>query len=245
MNPKRIVIATPTDGDPKTAVVTHGYHQAVRQLERAGAVIIPSEVCFSDDLARARSRCVWYCLQNPAWDWLLFWDDDVVPQDTSIIPRMIEVAEADDHWMIAAPYPRKRIPAQFPYKPLDEHLNSGDMVVKNDCIEVEFIACGFMLIRRKCLDHMCAYYEEQEWFTDVHDVKNIHETVALFRQVMTPETALMGRRFRELYSEDYSFCYRWRRMGGKIQMYVGPGSPLGHVGGHMFVGERNEIGRVR
>ncbi len=249
MNPARVIIATPTDGAPPTAMVTHAYHCAVRQLERGGAVVIPAEICFSDDLARARSRCVWYALTKPDWNWLLFWDDDVAPKDPSLVPRMIARAQADGHDILAAPYPRKRIPAQFPYKPMPEALATGNIQVHNDCVEVEMIAIGFCLISRSCLERMTAHYAH-EWFTDVHDETNVHETVALFKQVHTDETTIPDgkggtMRFRELYSEDYSFMHRWRAMGGKVQMYVGAATPLAHVGGHAYTGGRDELGRVR
>lgn len=239
-DPTRLVIATPTDGAPPFASVTWGYHNAVRQLERAGANIIPSEVCFSDDLARARSRCVWWALQRP-FDWLLFWDDDVVPKDTKIVPDMIAAAENGGHDWLGAPYPRKRIPAAFPYKPLQSQTE-----VVDECAEVELLAIGFTLISQRCLALMVDHYREEDWFTDGHDAANPHETVGIFKQVTTDTiTRPDGTRFRELYSEDYSACYRWRAMGGQIQMYVGPGSPVAHVGMHSFEGLPSELGNTR
>ncbi len=249
MNASRILIATPLDGNQHTAYVSAGYHHAVRQLERAGAVTIPSTLCFQDDLARARSRCVWYALQRGGFDYLLFWDDDVVPSDMTIVPRMIARAEADGHEVIGAPYPRKRILATFPYKPLAAQLEAGRIAVKNDCIEVEFMGIGFCLISASCLEKMVAHYAD-EWWLDSHDGADLHETIALFKQVHTDEILIPdGKggtlRHRDLLSEDYSFMHRWRAMGGKVHMYVGEGAPLGHVGGHVFTGGRDELGRVR
>lgn len=241
-DPTRLIIATPTDGAPPFATVTWGYHNAVRQLERAGANIIPSEVCFADDLARARSRCVWWALQRD-FDWLLFWDDDVVPKDTGIIPDMIDAAVRGRHSWLGAPYPRKRIPAAFPYKPLP---GATRMPVVDGCVEVELLAIGFTLISRECLALMVGHYREADWFTDGHDADNPHETVGIFKQVTTATvTRPDGSRFRELYSEDYSACSRWRAMAGRIQMYVGPGSPVAHVGMHSFEGMPSELGNAR
>ncbi len=239
MNPTRLIIATPTDGAPPFATVTWGYHNAVRQLERAGANVIPSQVSFADDLARARSRCVWHALQKD-FDWLLFWDDDVVPANTQIVPDMIEAAKLGGHHWLGAPYPRKRIPASFPYKPLGSRTE-----VIRDCAEVELLAIGFTLISRECLASMVAFYAEEEWFTDGHDAGNVHETVGIFKQVTTPTRTMPdGRRFRELLSEDYSACYRWRAMGGRVQMYVGPGSPVAHVGMHSFEAGADQLGNA-
>lgn len=245
MTTPRILIATPVDGSPETAVVTHGYHHAVRQLERSGAVVMPSTLSFSDDLARARSRAVWWALQADSWDYVLFWDDDVCPADTQIVPRMIARAEEDGYDVIGAPYPRKRIPAQFPYRPLPASLGQGSLDVVRDCVEVEALAFGFMLTSRKCLKSMVEYYKD-DWFTDNHDQYRPHNTVAIFRQVMTDTSVLPdGTLTRDLLSEDYSFCHRWRAMGGKVMMYVGEGAPLRHIGGYAYHGERQDLGRVR
>lgn len=235
MNPNELIICTPVDGSPSSAVVSHRWHVAVRQLERAGAQIQPAEVCFADDLSRGRSACVHYAMKQPAWKWLLFWDDDTVPEDTMIVPRMLELAEKDGHDIIAAPYPRKRIPASFPYKPLTQR-----QAVVNECVEVEFIAIGFCLIRRTCLETMIDAYSD-EWFSDTR--MGTHEKiVALFKQVHTAED---DRGVRELHGEDYSFMIRAREAGFKIQMYVGPGAPLLHVGGHAYSGTAAELGNVR
>lgn len=244
----RILIATPVDGNPATATVSHGYHQKVRELIQSGAITVPSNLTFADDLARARSRCVWYALQIPEWEWVLWWDDDVVPHDITIVNRMIECAEWHGVNVIGAPYPRKRIPAQFPYRPLDKDIASGSMPFENGAVPVEWLAFGFMLTSRHCLECMVEHYKE-EWFTDGHDSNNPHETVALFRQVMTKtEMVTMPdgtrRRHRELLSEDYSFCHRWRQMNGTILMYVGEGSPLAHVGRHSFTGTFADLGRI-
>lgn len=246
MTPSRLIICTPVDGAPQSATVSHGYHVAVRQLERSGAVLLPAELCFADDLSRARSRCVRVALQRPDWDWLLHWDDDVVPKDTQIVPRMVSIAEENGYHVLGAPYPRKRIPAAFPYKPLQTVLTGdGHQRVENNCIEVSLLAFGFVLTSRACLEKMVQAYAH-EWFSDSHDPKHLHETVALFRQVMTEETSLPdGKRYRELYGEDYSFCHRWRGIGGKVHMFVGEGSPLMHVGGHVFTGAHSELGNVR
>lgn len=246
MNPARILIATPLDGTPDTAHVSHQYHRSVAQLERAGAVVIPSQLMFADDLARGRSRCVWHALQRAQeWDWILWWDEDVVVRDTHIVPRMIARAEQDGHMVIGAPYPRKRIEAMFPYKPLESEFETGRISVKNDCMMVDYLAFGFMLTHRECLSAMVEHYAN-EWFFDSRVDGPSHETVALFRQVMTEEKMLPdGRRHRDLLGEDYSFCWRWRQMGGRVAMYVGEGAPLGHVGGHIFTGKHEELGRFR
>jgi hypothetical protein len=246
---KKILIATPTDGNPMTAVVSFAYHAAVSALRAAHAdylEVVPGTLMFNDDLARARSRAVWYALEperDGTWDYLLWIDDDVA-FDHDIVPRMIESAVAGGFDVLAAPYPRKRIPTSFPYRPLTSSFEAGGFRTFHSCAEVEAVAFGFVLTSRHCLTSMVKRYAS-EWFTDMHQTEHPREIVALFKQVHTdPVLGPDGKARRDLFSEDYSFCHRWRAMGGSIHMYMGPGTPLGHVGGHMYRGGMNEIGSV-
>lgn len=266
MNLHELIVATPTDGDPKTAVVSCRYHEAMLQVVARGGRALPGKICFSDDLARARSRCVSVALQQPGWKWLLFWDDDVAPADTDIIHRMEAVAKENGYDVIGAPYPRKRINVAFPYKPMTSALKEGRLKIwtcrkcagcntpgswcEKACVEVEYLAIGFMMISRHCLEQMVKFYAD-EWFTDPinEDPTKSREVVALFKPVTTPEKTILDfnkkpMRYRELLSEDYSFCYRWRGMGGKVHMYLGDGSPLPHIGPHAFTGTMANIGSV-
>lgn len=61
----------------------------------------------------------------------------------------------------------------------------------------------------------------------------LHETVALFKLMV---------RDRVLMSEDASFAARWRDLGGKVWMYIGPGSPIAHYGRVKFQGKIEDLG---
>jgi len=241
VNASRILVASPVDGSPETASVSLGYSSGIRALERANANVLPYSLCFSDDLARARSRCASIALERPGWDWLLWWDDDVVCKDVSIVQRMVDAAGRHGLEMIGAPYPRKRIQASFPYKPLRTQLEAGRIEWRDEVQLVECIGFGFVLTSRSCLSLMTQRWNK-EWFTDVREGQPPRETIALFKQIHTDESSVLGpnglpMRFRDLLSEDYSFCWRWREMGGSIGMYVGEGSPLMHVGAHGYTGQ--------
>ena len=232
MSSPRIIIATPLDGTPQTGFVSAAYHSAVVRLHQAGAISVPFTLMFSDDIVRARSRAVWYALQREDWDYMLWIDSDTAFDD-AIVPRMVKIAEARKIGFIAAPYPRKRIPAKFPYRPLASDMVTGRLPVVDQCIEIEMIGAGFMLHSREMLSKMTEVYAHDS-FLDRHDESAPHDTVALFGMLKTDAG--------ELLSEDYSFCRRWRLIGGKIYMYVGEGSPLGHVGSHVFTGTQAELG---
>jgi hypothetical protein len=224
-DPKRLLICTPLDGDPRTATVHWTYHNAVRQLERAGAVVMPAELLFAYDVSRARSVAAWRALQRPDWDWVLWFDEDVVVSDTSIVPRMIERAEEDDRiHILGKPYPRKRLPLEYPVRPLPGHMATGAIQIDRDVAEVEAVPFGFTLTSRGCLQEMSECYQDE-----LRCKTDKGETVPMLFALTFADTA----RGREYLSEDNSFCHRWRALGGKVHAYFG-GDPLGHTGAYTF-----------
>lgn len=237
----RIVIATPTYGDPNSAVVSYAYHRAVRRFEKEGAHVIgDASIVFSEDVGRARSRAVWYALQRTGWTHILWWDADVAIQDHGIVERML----ATGYDVVGAPYPRKRPgDPSIPYVPTEEFRRTGEARVDSKtCLEVNALGFGFVLTSRECLERMVEEYAG-EWWTDVRGHSEPHEVVAIFKQIHTdPVTLPDGTRFREWLTEDYSFCKRWRDIGGKVHMYVGQGTPLGHVGGHVYTAGSEHLG---
>jgi hypothetical protein len=107
----------------------------------------------------------------------------------------------------------------------------------NGCIEVDAIPLGFALLSRKMLGEMVRAYASGEGvlggsqplaFADVVD-EVASPTVAIF-QLMIRNGSLFG--------EDYSFCQRWRDIGGKVQLWAGPDCELTHIGAHAYASDR-------
>jgi hypothetical protein len=72
--------------------------------------------------------------------------------------------------------------------------------------------------------------------TDAIPGKPEEDVVALF-QLMVRDGALLG--------EDMSFAKRWQDIGGKVWMYIGPGSPCTHHGEHAYTGSIGDFGLRR
>lgn len=232
----RLLIATTVDGNPKTARVTVGYHHAVRALERQGSVQLPFEWSYSDDLGRARSRIACNALERDGWDYLLWWDEDVYPTNMAIVGQMLATGKD----VVAVPYPRKRIPTLYPYKPLDSDIARGGLSFDNGVCEVEYIAIGFCLTSRKCIQQMADAYREELWFSDGETMDR--EITGMFTPMFGPVYRLPdGRRARNLFSEDYTFMHRWRAIGGRVHMLATMDMPLTHVGGYCFTGAPGDI----
>ena len=72
-------------------------------------------------------------------------------------------------------------------------------------------------------------------FDDYED-KRLHPSLALF-QLAISQRAFAGGFMRALCSEDTSFMDRARAAGVTVHMYLGPGSPVDHVGEKVFKGD--------
>jgi hypothetical protein len=238
----KVVIATPVYGKVESASVSYGYHSAVCRLLRDPAIsFIEGRIFMNVDLVRARSRAVRMFLESPGTH-LLFWDCDVVPRDLGVIGAM--AASGKD--VISLPYPRKRVDwdkvsdyvrdeneqaelgrqsgPELEGHSTDWPIRGTKELPVDGVIRVNECGLGFTMIRREAIEKMIAAHPEL-YFRDAVD-GTVHPTFALFQLIIDPVN-------RDILSEDYSFCRRWRDLGGEIHMILDPAS---HVGEHVFGG---------
>ena len=264
----RIMIATPVDGVPESAMVPYGHARALSSLKNE--MITDLEIMWGDqaylaypaDLVRARSRAIRQA-QECKVTHVLWLDSDIIPK-----PGFLGQMLATGHDFIGCPYPRKRVyweqmrfagEAEEQAYQYSYHFESGPGVaegerkqvnVVNGCVEVTRVAMGCMLTSMRALNAMVDKYRDALWFTDVIDGKHF-DCVAVFQLMMSPLIEFRGRPFRTLFSEDYSFCERYNEtraarpdLGlGPIQMLVS--HPADHVGGHLFRGSPNGLAAAR
>ena len=238
-----IAIISPVYGHTESASVTLGYASKREMLLRCRNVrMMPESLFFSDDLVRGRSRAAAQALETDATHFL-WWDTDVVPEDPI---QAVEGMLASDFDVVAAPYPVKRIKARFPYRVSGPDLGTTGLVSFKYCIRIHDIAMGFMLMKRCVLEKMIDTFDAQLWYSDVRPPHPTKRIVAIFA-MMFGETLMGpdGKPFRTLDSEDYSFCRRWRSLGGDVHMYVGPKTPLTHVGPYAYYHGPEHMGKTR
>lgn len=239
----RILVATPTHGD-----VRPEYAATIAKLASAPDLDVEPHRFELDslkqataDVVRARSRLVRMFLEGDATH-LLFVDSDV-SFEPALIRRMLAVGKD----FVAAPYPSRssinfKLVAQAAAQGRPElaeavayryamHLLDGGVAVGEDgTAEIRRIGLGCTLLTRECLASMTELYGRPERGLTFADRANGTpvSTVALFGLLLEEG---------ELYSEDFSFCNRWRAMGGKVWLYLGPGSPATHHGHHAYRGD--------
>ena len=103
------------------------------------------------------------------------------------------------------------------------------VTVKDGLIDLLDAGTGFMMIKREVIEKMIENYQNLAYKTDaMENGKRINEThYALFDTMIEENT---GR----YLSEDYTFCRRWQKIGGKIWLH--PDVVLNHIGTYRFRG---------
>ena len=124
-----------------------------------------------------------------------------------------------DREMVAGLYPRKSLRDVRPIAGLLEREQNGMR-------EAAVVGAGFMLMHRKGVERMCERYRDLTYPSNAANPDD-GSIVGLW----SPFCAVRGggEKASTIYlGEDYSFCQRWREMGGKI--WAVPEANLTHTG---------------
>lgn len=179
----------------------------------------------SDSLVpRARNSLVSLMMEIPESTHLMFIDADIGFDPVDII-RLI----AHDLDVVGGVYPMKSYPLRYAMNPLPESAETGIQGVQ----EIKDLATGFMLIKRSVIERMIEHYPETQYKADENTGERNIKFYALF------DTSLDNGQY---VSEDFTFCRRWRAIGGKL--HIDDTVVLRHVGLHTYVADPNSVKEV-
>ena len=241
--PPHLYVATPAYG----CAVCSGFAGSLLALQ--GACIKKGYECSVDMIGneslvqRARHILMARFLKSPATH-LMFIDADIAFNPDAILDRLVPA----DKDVVTGVYAKKSIDwnavkakAGSPdlaegiqAAGLDYNINvaPGTNAVEGGLVEVLDSATGFMLIKRRVIEEMCKEYADELWCkNDIQGSTGVDAYCAIFDCMIDPTS-------RRALSEDYSFCRRWQRMGGRI--YADVSFPLAHIGQHTFQGDLRE-----
>ena len=246
---KSIFIATPMFGGQCNYMYMISLINLLNRLGQAG---IPAmfEIAANESLiTKARNILVEGFLKSNATH-LLFLDADL-GFDPDDVMRMIQ----QDKDIIGGQYAKKKINwevvknvvnmnpnipghsinavvAESTFKPVGEVMTFNI----NEPVEVESIATGLMLVKREVFETMAKELPEIEIISggsETMDPKTMtritdphRKAHAYFDVSIDPET-------RAYTSEDFTFCKRWRQLGGKV--FLAPWTRTVHVGTYEYV----------
>jgi hypothetical protein len=236
-----LIVGTPCYGSQVSSLYTTSLMRLQSACAQAGNIDLGVNLLSGDALIpRARQNLVAHFLENNLATHLMFIDADIAFDPTQVF-RLLNF----DKDMAAGVYPTKRVDwakvglmakagaADLESSALSYVLEFEDparIENKNGFARVRYAGTGFMLIKRQTLVKMIESYPELR-YTREHQaedpLKGSKWRSALFNCMIEKETGVY-------LSEDFSFCRRWRDLGGEI--WVDLQSRLAHTGTATFYG---------
>ncbi len=247
--PKSVFIATPMFGGQCNYMYMISLINLLNRLGQAG---IPAmfEIAANESLiTKARNILVEGFLKSNATH-MLFLDADL-GFDADDVVRMIQ----QDKDIIGGQYAKKKINwevvkqvvqhnpsipapainavvAESTFKPVGDSLTFNI----NEPVEVESIATGLMLVKREVFEKMAAEMPEIEIISsgsETMDPKTMTRITDAHRKAHAFFDVSIDPVSRHYTSEDFTFCKRWRELGG--QVFLAPWTKTVHVGTYEYV----------
>ena len=235
-----VFLATPCYG----GVVTQGYMQSVvammQQAPTDGYDVTLALLGQDALITRSRNTLLAHFIASDVATHILFVDSDI-SFDPSVVRRLLAARKE----VIAASYPLKslywddqseqRMRAGEPadtaaLRYVGELCRQSPLPRDGDFAPATYVGTGFMLISRGAISCMIDAYPETR-YNNIHAYgaarSGVSSSYALFDCMIDPET-------QTYLSEDFTFCHRWRAVGGQI--WLDTRSRITHTGPTDFHG---------
>lgn len=229
--PMKILVGTPT----YNGQVTGQYTRSLLSLFQAYGPELSWETTKAVMITWARNYLASATLAGD-YTHLLFIDADV-EFDVSLIQRMLEF----DQPLVAAAYPMRSLNIPAFHAAAQRYANPNvafaaalnfpieleePRVERNEFYRATFAPTGLMLIKREVLEKLKAAHPERNCDAagSYYGQEGLEEVFQCFEALPNPNGVMMG--------EDFSFCQRWRALGGEI--WVTFDESLGHTGPYTF-----------
>lgn len=193
--------------------------QTMRELERAKIRYRYKFARQSSLISLTRNQFVADFLASDCTD-LIMLDDDLSWEDGAVNRILSHPCD-----VVAGIYPKRSDPLEFPVR----RLPHGSFDQKSGLLEVELAPTGFLRMTRTCLEAMVKHYAHL-----AYDDENVPGGVshALFWVELQPNPDKPD--LKTVVGEDFSFCQKWRAMGGTV--YADTLLRFRHWGKKGFVG---------
>ena len=206
---RHVVIAVPAYSGTVHLGTMRSVIRDMTALMARGDTVSVEDECGNTDISDARAAIVARFLKGSGTD-LVFVDHDVIWESGALVKLMDYPVE-----FVAGVYPRRAEPIEYSVR----YLPKQELQAVDGLLEVEGVAAGFMRCSRTMLERMTRDYAGLTY------VRQEQSICGLFDPYRLSERKL---------SEDYSFCQRWRDIGGKV--WIDPEIKMGHVGSKVFTG---------
>lgn len=221
LSPYNLLIATPMASGKPDDTYNTSLDQTRQMIRHYGGKVENFKTKWVADISLARSKLFGAFLRNPQYTHLLMIDDDMGWKPEEVAWFLLLNRD-----FLAAVGPKKKYPIEFAFNAVGDDGKIAPLYheLETNVTELPFVGGAFVMISRDCAEKMAAAYPELQYEVD----PGVTEYA-----VFDPKILHSGDMKRRL-SDDYAFCYRWRKIGGKI--YVKLDVELQHSGNHTFSG---------
>ncbi len=224
-----VLIGTPMYGGVNHDAYLLGVNDAFHEFAKHDIPLSIMTIRNESLIHRARNRIVAEFLASRL-SHLIFIDADI-----GFVGRDILRLLAHDKPVIGATYAKKNQQrTDFAFVPLPW----GVEVTEGHLVEIAMLPGGFMCLSRDAVVQLAGAFRHRQYVVPTGEAKGEgweQHLYCLFESDIDPQT-------RNLLSEDYLFCQRWRDIGGKV--WLDPNIILEHHGTAMFTGDPTAIFRV-
>ena len=216
-------VATPAHDDRFSGDYLASLMNTRITLEHFGASFNWVKFPGSSDLCHARNKIFGEFLRNKQYNFLLKVDSDMGWEASDVVKMLSFNVD-----FIAGVGCKKKMPAEWCVSnrsDVDGSIETLQMQKFPDGTHVaqpNYVGAGFVLISRTCVEKLADAYKDLK-YVDPYDKK---EELALYDPVMLS--------YGERYFDDFAFCYRWRKIGGVVNVL--PDIHLKHMGNYTFEG---------
>jgi hypothetical protein len=195
-------------------------------LEALGAKVQTLATKYCADVYLARERLFGAFLRMEGATHMLSIDSDMGWDEKDVVTMILLKRD-----FLAAVGPKKLYPITFAYNNSDDNFKQLPLVHEimengNIVAEVSEVGGAFVLLTKECCQKLADAHPELQY----HGDENVIEYGICDPLYIRSDDGKIIRRL----SEDYAFCYRWRKLGGKVEILLDV--TLQHVGNHTFTG---------
>lgn len=209
------------DGKPND-IFNVSLDQTKQMFREYGGDVSVFKVKYVADIAFARSKLLGAFHRDKKFSHMMFIDSDQGWNAVDIAYLLLLNRE-----FIGAVSCKKVYPLEFAYQLLNDESQPIPLYheVETNVAEIPYIGGAFVMLSRSCVDKMVNAYPEL-----AYDMPDKVVEYALFDPMIINVSDAPRRRL----SEDFSFCHRWAKIGGKV--YCKLDVTLQHEGQHVFTG---------
>ena len=211
-----VMIATPCMKGSYERTYMLSLIRTAEMLKQYGATVDFADLPYSSDLILARNKIFGRFLRS-ANTHLLMIDDDM-GWESKDVARLLMMKQP----FVAVAGPGKGNPIKYAVNYSDEYGRALPLKFNPtlSAVEASEVGAAFVLIDHSCAERMSQSYADLKFLTI-----DGHEEYGVYNPIVEHE---------RYYAEDFAFCLRWRKIGGKVMVVVD--IVLSHTGSYTWQG---------